>query len=50
VEFTLEPLILKQARLGCESVLQPDLLLPRFGVDESGKGDFLDRYVWPGCT
>jgi ribonuclease HIII len=40
VEFTLEPLILKEARLGYEAVLQPELLLPRFGVDESGKGDF----------
>jgi ribonuclease HIII len=40
VEFVLEPEILKQARLGYEVVLNPDLLLPRFGVDESGKGDF----------
>jgi ribonuclease HIII len=40
VEFVLEPEILKQARLGYEAVLNPDLLLPRFGVDESGKGDF----------
>jgi len=40
VEFTLEPDILKQARLGYEAVLNPDLLLPRLGVDESGKGDF----------
>lgn len=40
VEFTLEPHILKEARLGYETVLQPELLLPRFGVDESGKGDF----------
>ncbi|MCZ7635403.1 MAG: ribonuclease HIII [Verrucomicrobia bacterium] len=40
VEFTLEPEILRQARLGYETVLQPELLLPRFGVDESGKGDF----------
>ena len=40
VEFTLEPEILQQARLGYEAVLNPDLLLPRFGVDESGKGDF----------
>jgi len=40
VEFVLEPQILKQARLGYEEVLNPDLLLPRFGVDESGKGDF----------
>jgi ribonuclease HIII len=40
VEFVLEPLILKEARLGYETVLNPDLLLPRIGVDESGKGDF----------
>lgn len=40
VEFVLEPEILKEARLGYETVLNPDLLLPRFGVDESGKGDF----------
>lgn len=40
VEFVLEPLILKEARLGYETVLHPELLLPRFGVDESGKGDF----------
>jgi len=40
VEFVLEPEILKQVKLGYETVLNPDLLLPRFGVDESGKGDF----------
>ena len=40
VEFVLEPEILQQAKLGYETVLNPDLLLPRFGVDESGKGDF----------
>lgn len=40
VEFVLEPEVLKQAKLGYETVLNPDLLLPRFGVDESGKGDF----------
>ena len=39
VEFVLEPEILKEARLGYEAVLNPDLLLPRLGVDESGKGD-----------
>ena len=27
-------------KLGYETVLNPDLLLPRIGVDESGKGDF----------
>lgn len=40
VEFVLEPHILKEARLGYETVLNPELLLPRIGVDESGKGDF----------
>ena len=40
VEFVLEPQILGEARLGYETVLNPDLLLPRLGVDESGKGDF----------
>lgn len=40
IEFVLEPEVLKQAKLGYETVLNPDLLLPRIGVDESGKGDF----------
>jgi len=40
VEFVLEPEILQEVKLGYETVLNPDLLLPRFGVDESGKGDF----------
>jgi ribonuclease HIII len=40
VEFVLEPEIVKEIRLGYETVLNPDLLLPRLGVDESGKGDF----------
>jgi ribonuclease HIII len=40
VEFVLEPEVLKQAKLGYEAVLNPELLQPRIGVDESGKGDF----------
>ncbi|HTI98934.1 MAG TPA: ribonuclease HIII [Dongiaceae bacterium] len=40
IEFVLEPEILKEARLGYEETLNPELLLPRIGVDESGKGDF----------
>jgi ribonuclease HIII len=40
VEFELEPLILKEAKLGYETTLNPELLAPRIGVDESGKGDF----------
>lgn len=40
IEFVLEPEILREARLGYEAVLNPELLVPRLGVDESGKGDF----------
>lgn len=40
VEFVLEPEILQQAKVGYEAVLNPELLLPRMGIDESGKGDF----------
>jgi ribonuclease HIII len=40
IEFVLEPEILKAAQLGYEEVLNPELLEPRIGVDESGKGDF----------
>jgi ribonuclease HIII len=40
IEFVLEPEILREARLGYEAVLNPELLMARLGVDESGKGDF----------
>ncbi len=40
VEFILEPKILQEVKLGYEAVLNPQLLDPRIGVDESGKGDF----------
>lgn len=40
VEFVLEPQVLGAAQLGYESVLNPERLHPRLGVDESGKGDF----------
>jgi len=39
VEFTLEPEILREARIGYEEELEPERYLPRIGVDESGKGD-----------
>lgn len=39
VEFVLEPQVLKRAVVGYEAVLNPDILLPRIGIDESGKGD-----------
>jgi ribonuclease HIII len=40
VEFILEPEVLREVRLGYEEVLDPELLMPRLGIDESGKGDF----------
>jgi len=47
VEFTLEPEILKEIRLGYEDVLSPagD---ERIGVDESGKGDYFGPLVIAG--
>lgn len=40
IEFVLEPEILKEVKLGYETILNPELLAPRLGIDESGKGDF----------
>jgi ribonuclease HIII len=40
IEFVLEPEVLKQAKMGYEKILNPEMFLPRLGVDESGKGDF----------
>lgn len=40
IRFLLEPEVLKEARFGYETVLNPERLDPRIGVDESGKGDF----------
>ena len=48
VRFYLEPEILKEARLGYEEVLQPEMFEPHFGIDESGKGDFLGPLVVAG--
>ncbi len=48
VEFVLEPLILQEAKLGYEEVHNPELLTPRFGIDESGKGDFFGPLVAAG--
>ena len=36
----IEPQVLGAAKVGYEEVLNPELLFPRLGVDESGKGDF----------
>ena len=48
VQFYLEPLLLGEARLGYEHVLDPTMLEPRIGVDESGKGDFFGPLVVAG--
>jgi ribonuclease HIII len=40
VEFVLEPQIIGEARLGYEATHNPEILMPRLGIDESGKGDF----------
>jgi ribonuclease HIII len=45
VTFVLEPLVLQQAGLGYESVLNPEESRPHIGVDESGKGDFFGPLV-----
>jgi hypothetical protein len=44
VQFELEPKILGEAKLGYEEVHSPEMFQPHFGVDESGKGDFLARW------
>lgn len=45
VMFTMEPLVLQQAGLGYEDVLNPEQSEPHVGVDESGKGDFFGPLV-----
>lgn len=45
VLYTLEPLVLGEARLGYEEVLNPESVSPHMGVDESGKGDFFGPLV-----
>ncbi len=49
VEFYLEPELLKEVKLGYEHVLDPEMLTPRIGVDESGKGDFFGPLVVAGA-
>jgi len=48
IEFVLEPEILKEVKLGYETVLNPDLLLPRFGVDEKRQGRLFRAAVHRG--
>ena len=48
ITFYLEPVLLGEAKLGYENVLDPSRLQPRIGVDESGKGDFFGPLVVAG--
>ena len=48
VKFTLEPMVLGEARLGYEEILDPEQFEPHFGIDESGKGDFFGPLVIAG--
>ena len=48
IQFTLEPEVLGEARLGYEEILEPDRFAPHFGIDESGKGDYFGPLVIAG--
>jgi len=48
VEFTLEPQVIGEARLGYEEVINPERFEPHFGIDESGKGDFFGPMIIAG--
>ena len=48
VRFYLEPEILGEAKLGYEEIHQAEMFEPHFGVDESGKGDFIGPLVIAG--
>ena len=45
VLFVLEPNVLGAATLGYETILNPELVAPHAGSDESGKGDFFGPLV-----
>src|SRR6266699_2061668 len=47
IEFVLEPEILKEARLGYEAVLNPELLLPRLGVEGRRRPRFEEHFQRP---
>lgn len=49
VRFYLEPEILGEAKLGYEEVHSPEMFEPHFGIDESGKGDFIGPLVIAGA-
>lgn len=45
VTFIMEPMILEEAGLGYDEILNPEAYSPHMGVDESGKGDFFGPIV-----
>lgn len=49
IEFSFEPMVLREARLGYEKELNPEMYAPHFGIDESGKGDFFGPLVIAGA-
>lgn len=49
VQFTLEPEVLGEAKVGYEEVHNPEMFEPHFGIDESGKGDFFGPLVIAGA-
>jgi len=49
IQFTLEPEVLGEARLGYEEIHHPERFAPHFGIDESGKGDFFGPLVIAGA-
>jgi ribonuclease HIII len=48
IEFTLEPEILGEAKLGYDEIHNPEMFQPHLGIDESGKGDFFGPLVIAG--
>jgi ribonuclease HIII len=48
IEFTLEPEILGEAKLGYDEIHHPEMFQPHLGIDESGKGDFFGPLVIAG--
>ncbi len=53
VQFTLEPRVLEEVRLGYETYFakaeHPEMFQPHAGIDESGKGDFFGPLVVACC-
>lgn len=49
ITFTLEPLVLGEAKFGYDEVYEPEKFEPHFGIDESGKGDFFGPLVIAGA-